>query len=124
MIPSTFTILDVLPLTPNGKIDRRRLPEPEIQRSALSTQFVSPRTEIERTVARVWREVLDVPEVGANDNFFDLGGHSLLIVQVHSKLGSLFDHDLSVVEMFQYPTVRALADRLGARTRGLAGSVR
>jgi amino acid adenylation domain-containing protein len=124
MIPSTFTILDALPLTPNGKIDRRRLPEPEIQRSALSTQFVSPRTEIERTVARVWREALDVPEVGANDNFFDLGGHSLLIVQVHSKLGSLFDHDLSVVEMFQYPTVRALADRLGARTRGMAGSVR
>jgi acyl carrier protein len=68
-----------------------------------------PRTEVERTIAAVWQEVLRVEKVGVHDNFFDLGGHSLLMTRVYSKLGSVLKEKLSMVEMFQYPTVSALA---------------
>ena len=115
MVPSTFTVLTSFPLTPNGKVDRRRLPAPEIQRVDLQAPFDAPRTDIEQAIAATWRAVLRVEEVGMNDNFFDLGGHSLLIVQVHRKLRSAFDHDLSIIEMFQYPTVRSLAERVAKR---------
>jgi acyl-CoA synthetase (AMP-forming)/AMP-acid ligase II len=123
MVPSTFTVLPSLPLTPNGKVDRRRLPAPEVQRSELATVFEPARNDVERTVSSVWRSVLNVPEVGVNDNFFDLGGHSLLIVQVHSKLRGVIEHDLSIVEMFQYPTVRSLANRLARRPTSVPESV-
>ncbi len=118
MIPSTFTALTALPLTPNGKVDRRRLPAPEASQDQREVPFVPPRNEIERTVASVWQKALGVTSVSATDNFFDLGGHSLMIVKVHSELRSTIGHDLSIVEMFQYPTVRLLARRI-ARTANL-----
>jgi amino acid adenylation domain-containing protein len=116
MIPSTFTALTSLPLTPNGKVDRRRLPAPDVPKTDRPASVEGPRTDIETAVSAIWRAVLDVAEVGMNDNFFDLGGHSLLIVQVHTRLRSVIDHDLSIIEMFQYPTVRSLSERLSGRS--------
>lgn len=84
-------------------------------------QFDAPATDAERSVARIWGEVLNLPEVGVADNFFDLGGHSVLLHMVHDRLGSSFAEVPPVVELFQYPTVRQLAQRLD---RGAAGNMR
>jgi amino acid adenylation domain-containing protein len=109
MVPSIFVLLEALPLLPNGKVDRRALPAPEGVRPTLAAAYEAPRSEVERAIATVWREVLHLEKVGINDNFFDLGGHSLLIVQVNSKLREIFNSNLSVVELFQNPTIGALA---------------
>jgi SAM-dependent methyltransferase/acyl carrier protein len=109
MVPSAFVMLDAVPLTPNGKVDRKNLPSPVARPVALGGGFVAPRSGIERQIARVWQEVLGVDTVGANDNFFDLGGHSLLMVRVHGRLFEIFKGDLSVVDLLRYPTVASLA---------------
>jgi acyl carrier protein len=118
MVPSTFTVLDAFPLTPNGKVDRRRLPAPEERRTAARVAFLAPRDEIERSIAGVWRDVLRLDEVGVDDNFFDLGGHSLLLVQVQAKLREALGREIAIVEMFQYPTIRAMASHLARATAG------
>ncbi|MGH9928653.1 MAG: phosphopantetheine-binding protein, partial [Pyrinomonadaceae bacterium] len=69
-------------------------------------------TEAERIIAGIWRDVMQVDEVGVHDNFFDLGGHSILLIQAHSRLQNVFDNKIPLVELFQYPTVSALALRL------------
>jgi amino acid adenylation domain-containing protein len=112
MVPSAFVLLDALPLTPNGKVDRRALPEPAGLRPDLEMAYVAPRTEAERAIAMIWQEALHVERVGLNDNFFDLGGHSLLMVQVHNKLLESFKREIAMIEMFKYPTVRSLAEYL------------
>nr|QEO74543.1 AMP-dependent synthetase and ligase [uncultured bacterium] len=112
MIPSAFVMLDELPLTPNGKVNRRALPSPEGLRPGLKTDYVAPQTEVERKIAAIWHEILQVKEVGIHDNFFDLGGHSLLMVRVHSKIQETFETKISIVELFKSPTVSALAQRL------------
>ena len=109
MIPSAFVSLDRLPLTPNGKVDRRRLPEPENRHPGLETSFVSPRTELEKTIAKIWQELLRVDKVGLHDNFFDLGGHSLLMTQVISRVREAFQVELPVRRFFESPTIAALA---------------
>jgi len=110
MVPSAFVLLEVLPLTPNGKVDRRALPVPEGLRDELTVDYVAPQSEMERTIAAIWQEVLQVEKVGIHDNFFDLGGHSLLVIQVHSKLRDTLNRELSVVDIFQHPTISALAN--------------
>ncbi|MEH2283662.1 MAG: amino acid adenylation domain-containing protein [Nostoc sp.] len=112
MIPNAFVILEALPLTPNGKVDRQSLPTPETLHSELEVTYVMPQTEMERTIATIWQEMLHLEKVGVNDNFFDIGGHSLLMVQVNSKLQEVLQRDLSVVEMFQNPTINSLAQYL------------
>lgn len=110
MAPTTFMMLEALPLTFSGKIDRRSLPTPESLRPELEVPYVMPRTEAERTVAIVWQQVLKVEKIGIHDNFFELGGHSLLIVKVHSQLRELLKTDLSMLDMFRYPTISSLAE--------------
>jgi amino acid adenylation domain-containing protein len=112
MIPSAFVTLGALPLTPNGKVDRRRLPEEDGARPELEEAYVAPRSEMERRIAGVWQEALGVEKVGVHDNFFNLGGHSLLIVQVNSKLREVMQAEVSIIDMFKYPTVSALAEHL------------
>jgi hypothetical protein len=112
MIPSAFVTLEALPLTPNGKVDRRRLPETDGARPDLEEVYVAPRTEIERVMAGVWQEALKVEKVGVHDNFFNLGGHSLLLVHVHSRLREVLQAEVSIIDMFKYPTVSALAEHL------------
>ncbi len=116
MVPSAFVTLQEFPLTPNGKIDRKSLPAPTIQR-AVDDTYEAPQSELEKSLATLWQEVLQVDRVGLHDNFFDLGGHSLLLLRVHHRLGELSTQQISMVEMFQYPTVDKLARRLSAPAR-------
>jgi amino acid adenylation domain-containing protein len=122
MIPSAFVALEALPLTPNGKVDRRALPAPARVRPELETAYVAPRSRLEQTIAQVWEEVLPVDEVGVHDNFFDLGGHSLLMARVHHRLQERLGEEVSLVEMFQYATVHTLARRL-SQVKGEGTSV-
>ena len=94
MIPSTFVFLDALPLTSSGKIDRRALPAPDQTRPDLKETFVPPRTPEEKTIAEIWAEILKLEEVGIHDNFFDLGGDSLLASQVLSRVREAFHVEL------------------------------
>lgn len=110
LVPASFLLLEVLPLLPGGKIDYRALPEPESGRPALSATYLSPRSELERTIASVWQEVLQIEKIGVQDNFFDLGGHSLLLLQVHSSLSRKLHVPLTVIDLFTYPTISALAE--------------
>ncbi|MGH9628562.1 MAG: phosphopantetheine-binding protein [Bryobacteraceae bacterium] len=112
MIPSAFIKLEAMPLTPNGKVDRRALPTLGAERPELERGFMPPETDVERIIASIWREALSLEAVGTNDNFFDLGGHSLLMVRVHSKLREMFKTDLSIVDLFRYPTIKSLARSL------------
>ncbi len=112
MIPSALMILEKLPLTPNGKLDRRALPVPEDIRLQLEVTYVKPQTNIEQLIAEIWQKVLKVKKVGIYDNFFELGGHSLLMVQIQSQLQQSLDRKLPIVELFQYPTIHALAQYL------------
>jgi amino acid adenylation domain-containing protein len=109
MVPSAFVILEAFPLTPNGKIDRHALPAPEQVFSPTEETSIMPQTDMERSIATVWQEVLHVDKVGIYDNFFDLGGHSLLIIQVQAKLQKAFAKQISVVELFEHPTIHVLA---------------
>jgi acyl carrier protein len=112
MVPAAFVLLEALPLTPNGKVDRRALPKPDSRRDT-ETTYVAPQNELEQTIAAAWQAVLHVEMVGVDDNFFDLGGTSIHIVQVHSKLGAALKRDVPIIEMFKYPTVGSLARYLG-----------
>lgn len=116
MIPSAFVMLTQFPLNPNGKIDRGRLPVPSESRPKLRTDYAAPSTENERVLADIWEEVLRLDRVGVNDNFFDLGGDSLLMIGVHTKIRDRFGVELSIVAMFEYPTIRLLAGQLGNPT--------
>jgi hypothetical protein len=115
MVPSFFTVVDALPLTPSGKIDRRSLPEPAARRTDSGASFAAPVTELERKIAEVWQETLQIASVGLHDNFFDLGGHSLLLAQVYDRLRPLVPgKSWTMVEMFEHPTLHALSRFLGS----------
>jgi amino acid adenylation domain-containing protein len=118
MVPAAVVVLDRLPLTPNGKVDRRALPAP-----AVRTGGAAPRTEVEAALVGIWSQVLGVEGVGVHDNFFDLGGHSLSVTRVVSRIRAEFDVDLPMHAVFESPDVAALAavvERM--RAGGAAGS--
>jgi amino acid adenylation domain-containing protein len=108
MVPSAFVVLDALPLSPSGKVDRRALPAPR----AHDAPPAAPLTRHERAVADVWRQVLGTDAVGPDDNFFDLGGNSLLLIRLAGALQERFGSPVTAVELFRFPTVRALAGKL------------
>ncbi|HEX8186687.1 MAG TPA: amino acid adenylation domain-containing protein, partial [Blastocatellia bacterium] len=111
MIPSAFIALDKLPLTAQGKIDRNALPAPGHSRREPGESFVAPRTSIEEILANVWADVLGVDRVGIDDNYFALGGDSIRSIQVRAKTR---EHgiDFSLQHLFQYQSVRELADHI------------
>ncbi len=119
MVPSAVVVLDTWPLTPNGKIDRRALPPPEAPRPEQSDGWVAPRTAVERTLAEVWGRILNVERVGAEDNFFHLGGDSILSIQVVSAAREAGLH-LSAKDVFQHQTVAELARVVGTRAAAVA----
>jgi amino acid adenylation domain-containing protein/non-ribosomal peptide synthase protein (TIGR01720 family) len=116
MLPAVVVALDALPLSVHGKVDRRRLPAPDPGRRELDRPFMAPRNEAERLLARVWSEVLRVDRVGVDDNFFDLGGDSILSTMMAAKAGAL---GLGVTprQVFEHPTVARLAAVAGAARR-------
>jgi len=112
MVPSNFVFLDSLPLTANGKIDRNALPNPSTLENESGTVLEPARNDLERVIAGVWKDALGVDRVGLNENFFDLGAHSLMVAEVHIQLQQLLGRELSLVDLFQFPTVTALANHL------------
>ncbi|WP_328491695.1 non-ribosomal peptide synthase/polyketide synthase [Streptomyces sp. NBC_00414] len=113
MVPAAYVPLTALPLTVNGKLDRRALPAPGPDGFATDTERVAPRTPAERAVAAAWADVLDTDEVGADDDFFALGGDSILAVRVVSRLRAAFGEEVSPRLLFTHPTLSALAAALG-----------
>jgi hypothetical protein len=91
MVPSTFVVLDSLPLTPNGKLNRRALPAPDSLSRPIETAFVAPRTPTELTLTTIWTEILNREPVGIHDNFFDLGGDSLLAIRLMERIHKQFE---------------------------------
>ena len=121
MIPSAFVMLDELPLAPNGKVERRALPAPEAV-AGDEDSFVAPRDAIELQLAEIWEEVLRVRAVGVRDNFFDLGGNSLLAVRLMAQIEKRFGQDLSLSTLFLGATIEGLAAVLRQQTGGLPWS--
>jgi amino acid adenylation domain-containing protein len=120
MIPAAFVRLVAIPCTPNGKLDYAALPAPDGLRPELDTAYMAPETENERAITLVWQEVLGLGKVGMHDNFFDLGGNSLLLVQLHGRLQTDLRMEVPIVEMFRHPTVDALVLYLFPSTRAPA----
>jgi non-ribosomal peptide synthetase component F len=112
MVPCAFVFLESLPLTTNGKLDRKALPAPDQIRPDVTEKFVAPRTLVEETLANIWAKVLGFERVGVHDNFFDLGGHSLLGTQVMSRTREALQVDLPLRILFEAPTVAELALRV------------
>ena len=114
MVPAAITSLPSLPLTFNGKIDRLALASlaPESEDPTGEEAWSAPANDLERTIAAIWQEVLGLDSVGVNSNFFDLGGHSLRLVKVHARLQEALGREIPILDLFQHPTVGALARHL------------
>ncbi len=117
MVPYLYVRLEALPLSPNGKVDRKRLPEPERGRPEHLPAYVAPRDLVEETVAAIWAEVLDVTQVGVEDPFLDLGGHSILAAQVQARLAEVFPFEVALRDLFDTSTVAKLAQHLRTLAR-------
>jgi amino acid adenylation domain-containing protein len=113
MVPAAFVLLPELPLTPNGKVDHKGLPAPsDGVRAGSSKVQAAPHNKTEQKIAAIWQDVLGIDKVGRDENFFDLGGHSLLMVRVNSRLRQAFNKEITMVDMFGFTTVRTLANHL------------
>jgi hypothetical protein len=120
MIPSGFKIIDAFPLNPSGKVDRKRLPEINGDPSEREAAYVPPQTGLERNIASVWQDVLKIEIVGLDDNFFDLGGHSLLMTKAHMQLQELLKREFTIIDMFSHPTIRSMAQFLNHDSQDLS----
>ena len=118
MVPADFVVLDEWPKTASGKIDLQALLNPPEAPSQSKAAYTPPQNGLEQIIAGFWQEVLPVDEIGRDDNFFDLGGHSLLLMKVNLKLKQHCGKNISLVEMFKYPTIAALADFLSGQQNG------
>ncbi|MCA1568672.1 MAG: amino acid adenylation domain-containing protein [Acidobacteria bacterium] len=114
MIPAVFVRLDALPLMPSGKVDRCALPAPEEKDLHRERDYVAPRTPLEEQLAGIWAEVLSLKQVGARDNFFELGGHSLTATRVVSQVRERLHTELTLRQLFTYPTLAELAQQIEA----------
>jgi natural product biosynthesis luciferase-like monooxygenase protein len=114
MVPSAFVWLPALPLTPNGKVDRRALPAPAAPAVSAAASSAMPETAAEAMVAEIWQRALNIPSCGTRDNFFDLGGHSLLVVQVLTELRKKVSRPIQMTDLFKYTTIESLARFISA----------
>lgn len=112
MIPTTWVTLEKMPLNANGKIDRKSLPQPEKSRPELKTRLVLATKDIEKRIAEIWQDLLQLEIVGTQDNFYELGGNSLLLIQLNRQLKQTLNLDIPVVKLFQYPTISSLSEYL------------
>ncbi|ASC71036.1 Non-ribosomal peptide synthetase [Halomicronema hongdechloris C2206] len=122
MVPAAMVLLEELPLTPNGKVDRKGLAKlnPNLD---LDTTYRAPTTELETIIADLWKDILHLDKVGIHHNFFDIGGHSLLVVAIHSKLQNKLQREFPLISLFKYPTVGDLAQYL-SQTAGQSNLIR
>jgi acyl carrier protein len=115
MTPAAFVFLPVFPLTINGKLDRAALPAPGTERPQLAADYIEPGNDLEKSIAQMWRSILHRDAVGTEDNFFDLGGDSLLLTQMHRELESQLKRQIPITDLFQFPTIRLLAAHLSSQ---------
>src|SRR6185312_5895887 len=115
MVPQRWVVLDQFPVTANGKIDRANLPAPD-QKDSRPGRRVRAGNKLERELIKIWKSCLRIDKVGVTDNFFDLGGHSLLLVELHAKLQDHLERKFELLELFKYPTIRTFAEFL--KTKG------
>jgi aspartate racemase len=118
LLPRRFVILNSIPLTPNGKVDRTSLPDDEELLREVPEMPVRPRGDMEAMITLIWQQVLHVDHVGLDDNFFDLGGHSLLVLQVRKALREKLDRNIPIVDLFTYPSIRSLVQHLHQGSQG------
>ncbi|CAN5606557.1 hypothetical protein BH24ACT5_BH24ACT5_01900 [soil metagenome] len=126
MVPGHIAVLDDLPHTPNGKIDRNALPTlaEVLDRRSASAPPVAASNDLEREVLAVWEDTLGLAEISVDDNFFDIGGHSLLVVRMHRKIKDKFDASIPLTDLYRYPTVRGFAAALATNGESQAAVVR
>ncbi len=118
MVPMAVVRMESFPLTGTGKIDRRNLPIPDLGSAPSRATFLAPGSALEEQIAEVWKKELKLGSVGIEDNFFDLGGHSLSLVRVHQQLQKSLAREIPITALFQFPTIRTLAERLGQKEDG------
>ncbi|MGD2093077.1 MAG: amino acid adenylation domain-containing protein, partial [Candidatus Aminicenantes bacterium] len=117
MIPTFFVELERIPLTPNGKVNRKLLPEPEL--GGLAAYYAAPRNPLEQKLAEVWQEILEVDRIGIDDQFFQLGGHSLKAIILISRMNKAFHVTVPLAEIFRTPTIRGLSAYITSKQQGL-----
>jgi aryl carrier-like protein len=113
MVPAHVVVLEELPHTPNGKIDRKQLPSLQsvLGKRTAATAFVAAESDVEQRVLSVWQETLGKDEIGVDDNFFDIGGHSLLVVRMHRRLKEVVvERPVSLTDLYRFPTIRGFAE--------------
>ncbi len=123
MVPTAFAVMKAMPLTPNGKVDRKALPNPdELAAQQETVEYVAPENETEAKIAEVWQKTLGKDKVGIDDNFFDIGGHSLLVVRMHRELKVHFEQTIALTDLYRFPTIRGFTDFLS--TGGVSEGVK
>ncbi len=118
MVPAAFVVMQAFPLTPSGKVDRKSLPSPDRSSFDTGMAHVPPRNETEQKLVEIWKEVLALPKVGVRDNFFEIGGHSLMAVKMFSKIKASFHNHLPLTAIFNAPTIEGLAQLLDSKDGG------
>jgi amino acid adenylation domain-containing protein len=121
MLPGVLMVLPELPLTVNGKIDRKALPQPDMQQA--QCKYMEPNTDREKAMCNIWQQLLGIKQVGLNDNFFELGGHSLLAVKLISLIAERLGNTVSIKTLFSYPTLKPLVDYIDASNKNDIGHV-
>ncbi len=114
MVPGNFAVLDSFPLTPNKKIDRKALPAPESVETHSKVVYVAPQNDHQASIVALWQKLLGRDQVGIDDNFFDIGGHSLLVVRMHRQLEQLLERSVPLTDMYRFTTIRALSGYLAS----------
>ena len=117
MLPSAYVWMDELPKTTSGKVDRKALPKPDLQRPDLSVPYRSPSTLVEKNIANTWLELLLLDKIGADDNFFQLGGNSLLALKTVASLKHRFNYEIPITKLYQYPTVTGIANFINGESK-------
>jgi acyl carrier protein len=112
MVPGVIIELATFPLTPNGKIDRQALPDPDREQRMVGTAFVPPQTELQEQLAEIWYQLLKLSHISIYDNFFDLGGHSLLITRLAARIRNTFEVNIPLRDLFEAPTIELMASRI------------
>ncbi len=113
MVPGVFVPLDAIPLTAHGKVDRRALPAPSSERPELEPVFAPPSTAVEQELVAIWSKLLGIERIGVHDSFFDLGGHSILLVEMQRAIQRRFERSVPLPELFRHPTIHSLSRLLG-----------
>jgi acyl carrier protein len=109
-----------MPITPNGKIDRKALPDPDDLQAKSKTVYVEPENATEQKIAEIWQKTLGKDRVGIDDNFFDIGGHSLLVVRMHRELKAAFEQPIALTDLYRFPTIRSFTDHIAGGDQGEA----